>query len=207
VRLAQDVESVLLSPVPAALRVPLGWFPARLSDGTGRASALEMLCRGTSHQDNGSLGVTYRPGPIVIVASRILAVILACLLPVALGISVLSIVRGQPAEAARWGLLYAPWAAGGAALMWRQSRLCVVADETGLAIVNYLSNRRLAWSEIERFDSSTYGYFGIAVVTKGGRVIRMSALQKSHAARWFNVRVRADRIALELSAQLQDRAA
>ena len=150
--------------------------------------------------------MTYRPGPVAIVASRILAVILACLLPVVLGMSAVLMVRGRLADAATGGL-FALMAAGLAALMWRQSRLRVVADETGLVIVNYLSEHRLAWSEIERFDSSTYGYFGIAVITKGGRVIRMSALQKPHVARWFNVRVRADRIALELSAHLQDEAA
>jgi hypothetical protein len=69
-----------------------------------------------------------------------------------------------------------------------------------------LLDHRLAWSEIERFDSS-YGYFGIAVVTKGGRVVRLNALQKSNLASWLNLRVRADTIASELNAQLPHAAA
>jgi hypothetical protein len=86
---------------------------------------------------------------------------------------------------------------------WRVRGLDV---DRGLTVVNYFSIHRLAWSEIERFDSS-YGYFGIAVVTKGGRVVRLNALQKSNVASWLNLRVRADNIADELNAQLPHAAA
>jgi hypothetical protein len=144
--------------------------------------------------------VVYRPRLAFIVLSLVVAVAVAGLTLVALAISALSLFRGSPDEAAQW-IFLALMTGGFAAWMWRQSQVRVIADDRGLTVVNYFSTHRLAWSEIERFDSS-YGYFGIAVVTKGGRVVRLNALQKANVASWLNLRVRADNIASELNARL-----
>jgi hypothetical protein len=145
-------------------------------------------------------GVVYRPRLVFIVCSLVVAVAVVGLSLVTLGVATVSLSRGSPDDAALWMFL-ALMEGGGAALLWRQSRLRVVADDEGLTVVNYFSTHRLAWSEIERFDSS-YGYFGILAVTKSGRVIRLNALQKSNLASWLNLRVRADNIASDLNAQL-----
>jgi hypothetical protein len=144
--------------------------------------------------------VVYRPRLAFIVLSLVLAVAVGGLSLVSLGASAVSLFRGSPDKAAEWSFL-ALMAGGFAAFLWRQSQLRVIADDKGLTVVNYLSTNRLAWSEIERFDSR-YGYYGILAVTKGGRVIRLNALQKSNLATWLNLRVRADNIASELNAQL-----
>jgi hypothetical protein len=144
--------------------------------------------------------VVYRPWVVFIVLSLVLAVAVGGLSLVSLGTSAVSLFRGSPDKAAEW-LILALMAGGFAAFLWRQSQLRVIADDKGLTVVNYLSTHRLAWSEIERFDSR-YGYYGILAVTKDGRVIRLNALQKSNVASWLNLRVRADNIASELNAQL-----
>jgi hypothetical protein len=149
--------------------------------------------------------VVYRPRLVFIICSLVVAVAVGGLSLVALATSALSLFRGSPDEAAEW-LTLALMSGGFAAFMWRQSQLRVIADDMGLTVVNYVSTHRLAWSEIERFDSS-YGYFGILVGTKGGRVIRLNALQKSNLAKWLNLRVRADNIASELNAKLPQEAA
>jgi spore maturation protein SpmB len=149
--------------------------------------------------------VVYRPRLVFIICSLVVAVASGGLSLVALATSAVSLFRGSPDEAAEW-LILALLSGGFAAFMWRQSQLRVIADDTGVTVVNYFSTHRLAWSEIERFDSS-YGYFGIVVVTKGGRVIRLNALQKSNLAQWLNLRVRADNIASELNAKLPQEAA
>jgi len=147
---------------------------------------------------------SYRPRLVFIICSLVVAIAVGGLSLVALGASAVSLFRGSPDEAAEW-VIVALMEGGFAALLWRQSQLRVIADDKGLTVVNYFSTHRLAWSEIERFDSS-YGYFGIVVVTKGGRVIRLNALQKSNLAKWLNLRVRADNIASELNAKLPQEA-
>jgi Bacterial PH domain len=149
--------------------------------------------------------VVYRPRLVFIVCSLVVAVAIGGLSLVSLGVSAVSLFRSSPAEAAEW-MFVALINGGFVAFLWRQSQLRVIADDMGLTVVNYFSTRRLAWSEIERFDSS-YGYFGIVVVTEGGRVIRLNALQKSNLAKWLNLRVRADNIASELNARLAQEAA
>jgi Bacterial PH domain len=149
--------------------------------------------------------VVYRPRLVFIICSLVLAVASGGLSLVAIAASAVSLFRGSPDKAAEW-IIVGLMSGGFAALMWRQSQLRVIADDMGLMVVNYFSTHRLAWSEVERFDSS-YGYFGIVVVTKDGRVIRLNALQKSNLARWLNMRVRADRIANQLNAQLSHEAA
>jgi hypothetical protein len=115
--------------------------------------------------------VVYRPRVVFIVLSLVLAVAVGGLSVVSLGTSAVSLFRGSPDKAAEW-MMVALMAGGFAAFLWRQSQLRVIADDKGLTIVNYLSTHRLAWSEIERFDSR-YGYYGILAVTKDGRVIRV----------------------------------
>lgn len=149
--------------------------------------------------------VSYRPRLVFIICSLVVAVAVGGLSLVSLGASAVSLFRGSLDEAAEW-IIVALVEGGFAALLWRQSQLRVIADDKGLTVVNYFSTHPLAWSEIERFDSS-YGYFGIVVVTKGGRVIRLNALQKSNLAKWLNLRVRADNIASELNAKLPQEAA
>ena len=144
--------------------------------------------------------MVYRPRLVFIVCWLVVAVAVGGLSLVSLGTSAVSLFRGSPDKAAEWMIL-ALMAGGFAAFLWRQSQLRVNADDKGLTIVNYLSTHRLAWSEIERFDSR-YGYYGILAVTKDGRVIRLNALQKSNVASWLNLRVRADNIASELNAEL-----
>ena len=144
--------------------------------------------------------MVYRPRLVFIICSLVVAVGVGSLSLVLLGASAMSLFRGSPDEAAEW--MFVALVNGAiAALLWRQSRLRVITDDKGLTVVNYFATHRLAWSEIEGFDSR-YGYYGIIAVTKGGRVIRLNALQKSNLARWLNVRVRADNIASELNAQL-----
>jgi hypothetical protein len=149
--------------------------------------------------------VVYRPRLVLIVASLVLAVAVGGLSLVSLGASVVSLFRGSPDEAAEW-IILALMEGGFAAFLWRQSQLRVIADDKRLTVVNYLSTHRLAWSEIERFDSRS-GYYGIVAVTKDGGLIRLNALQKSNLARWLNMQVRADDIASELNAQLPHAAA
>ena len=144
--------------------------------------------------------MVYRPRLAFIVCSLVVAIAVAGLSLVSAGASAVSLFRGSPDEAADW-IITALINGVIAGLLWRQSRLRVIADDEGLTVVNYFSTHRLAWSEIERFDSR-YGYYGIRAITKSGRVIRLNALQKSNLATWLNLRVRTDNIASELNAQL-----
>lgn len=85
--------------------------------------------------------------------------------------------------------------------MWRQSRLEVVVQDTGLHVVNYLSTFRVPWDSIERFDSS-FGYWGIRVIRKDGRIATLNAIQKWNIAVWLYRPTRADKITNELNERL-----
>jgi Bacterial PH domain len=85
--------------------------------------------------------------------------------------------------------------------MWRQSRLQVVVHDTGLHVVNYLSTFRVPWDSIERFDSF-FGYWGIRVMMKDGRIVTLNATQKQTIAVWLHRLTRADKIANELNERL-----
>jgi hypothetical protein len=132
--------------------------------------------------------------------SIVLAVLFGCLALVFLVGFFATLFRGDFGDAAFAG--FDGVAAGVfAVFMWRQSRLKVVAYDTGLHVVNYLSTFRVAWNSIERFDSSL-GYWGIRVKMKDGHTILLNAIQKWNISAWLRRLTRADEIAEELNERL-----
>jgi hypothetical protein len=118
-------------------------------------------------------GTRYRPSRPLMLASIVLAILFGCLALVCLVLLFVTLFRGDFGDSAFAG--FDVLAVGAfAALMWRQSRIQVVVQDTGLYVVNYLSTLRVPWDSIERFDSS-FKYCGIAVMMKDGRIIRCSA--------------------------------
>jgi hypothetical protein len=129
--------------------------------------------------------------------STVLAVLLGCLALVFLVFFFVTLFRGDFGDAAFAG--FDAVAIGAfAVLMWRQSRLRIVANEECLTVVNYLSTSHLPWTSIDRFDSST-GYFGIRAIMKDGRIVSLNAVQKWNLAVWLHRLTRADVIANELN--------
>jgi hypothetical protein len=142
-------------------------------------------------------GTTYRPSRPLMLGSILLTVLLGCLALVFLVGLFVSLFRGDFGDAAFAG--FDVVAAGAfAALMSRQSRLRIVANEEDLTVVNYLSRFHLPWTSIARFDSST-GYFGIRAIMKDGRIVSLNAVQKWNLAVWLHRLTRADVIANELN--------
>ena len=151
------------------------------------------------HYSDGSVmdGRTYRPTRPLMLASIVLAVLLGCLALGFLVFFLVALLRGDFGDAAFAG--FDVVAVGAlAVLMWRQSQLQVVVHDTGLHVVNHLSTFGVAWDSIERFDSS-FGYWGIRVMMKDGRIIWLNAITKWNIAAWLNRLTRADEIAEELN--------
>jgi Bacterial PH domain len=146
---------------------------------------------------------SYRPSRPLMLVSIVLAILLGCLALVFLVSLFVTLFRGDFGDAAFAGF---DLVAVGAfvVLMWRQSRLEVVVQDTGLHVVNYLSTFRVPWDSIERFDSS-FGYWGIRVMMKDGRSVTLNAIQKWNIAAWLNRLTRADKIANELNERLARR--
>jgi hypothetical protein len=70
-------------------------------------------------------------------------------------------------------------------------RVKVVADHDGIQVVNYVSRRRFAWDDIERFEVG-FAYWGVTLVPRSGAPIKLNAVQKSKACHWMHKRGRAD---------------
>jgi hypothetical protein len=132
--------------------------------------------------------------------SIVLAVLLGCLALAFLVFFFVTLFRGDFGDAAFAGFDVVAVGAF-SVLMWRQSRLQVVVHDTGLHVVNYLSTFHIPWDSIERFDTS-FGYWGIRVMRKDGRIITLNAITKWNIAVWLNRLTRADEIANELNERL-----
>ena len=78
-------------------------------------------------------------------------------------------------------------------------RARVVADDAGVEIVNYVSRRRIAWDDIERFEVG-FAYWGITLVPRSGPPMKVNAIQKTNLYHWLGRRGRADRVVEELNA-------
>lgn len=80
-------------------------------------------------------------------------------------------------------------------------RARVVADDTGVEIVNYVSRRRYPWDEVDRFEVG-FAYWGITLVPRSGPPVKVNAIQKTNLYHWLGKRGRADRVVEELNALL-----
>jgi Bacterial PH domain len=83
-------------------------------------------------------------------------------------------------------------------------RVRLVADDDGVEVVNYLSRRRYAWEEIDRFEVG-YAYLGITFVPWTGPPIKVNAVQKTNLYHWLRKPGRADRVVEELNGLLAER--
>jgi hypothetical protein len=85
-------------------------------------------------------------------------------------------------------------------------RVKVVANDQGVEVANYVSRRRFAWNEIERFEVG-FAYWGVSLVPRLGPPIKLNAIQKSNLYHWMHKEGRADRAVAELNAILASRRA
>jgi hypothetical protein len=143
---------------------------------------------------------TYRPRTVSIVVSIAFAMAFAVFALVGIGAAIVTAAQRR-FDVSLWALLDAAFSGAAALGFWRQSRLRIHADEEGLTIVNYLSSRRIAWTDMDRFDSST-GYLGTRLLLRDGTIVLLNALQKANAASWLGWETRADRLTKELDASL-----
>lgn len=87
-------------------------------------------------------GRTYRPSRPLMLVSIVLAILLGCLALVFLVGLFVTLFRGDFGDAA-FASFDVVAVGAFAVLMWRQSRLEVVVQDTGLHVVNYLSTFRV----------------------------------------------------------------
>ena len=71
-------------------------------------------------------------------------------------------------------------------------RLRLVADDSGLLVVNVLASRRIRWDEI---IEARAGYHGIGIQMRDGDYLVAKVAQKANASKWRGARTRADEIA------------
>ena len=88
-----------------------------------------------------------------------------------------------------------------AAFVSRMTRVRLVAEESGLTVINYLRAYSLSWSEIQGFRVAG-AYWGISIDLRSGRTINANAVQKSNLMTILNVPRRADRVVAELNEEL-----
>ena len=93
-----------------------------------------------------------------------------------------------------------------AAFTFRYLRVRIEARTDGVEVVNYLSTKRAAWDEIDRFEVG-WAYWGATRVPRRGPPVTMNAAQKSNLYHWLKRRGRADVIVDELNAILGARRA
>jgi hypothetical protein len=86
-----------------------------------------------------------------------------------------------------------------AAFVSRMTRARLVAEESGLKVINYLRTYSLRWEEIRGFRVAGASYWGISIDLRDGRTINANAVQKSNLMVMLNVPRRADHVVAELN--------
>jgi len=121
-----------------------------------------------------------------------------------LAIALVSVVSMASEEVSQHGLTVGLLCLVFAGAMFLLFRVKVEANDTGVEVVNYVSRSRFAWNEIERFEVGL-AYWGVSLVPRSGRPIRLNAIQKSNLYHWMHKVGRADRAVGELNAILASR--
>jgi hypothetical protein len=141
--------------------------------------------------------LVYRPRMPVVAVSAIVAIALATLAGAGIAVAVGSLLVGDTTVATVAMLeviLVVPFAL----LLWRQSRLCLEADATGIRVTNYFSTFRVPWRSVQRFEAPSDSV-GIRAILRDGTSLKASAVQKPRVTAWLHAPSHADAAVRELN--------
>jgi hypothetical protein len=141
--------------------------------------------------------LVYRPRMPVVVVSAIVAIALATLAGAGIAVTAGSLLIGD-STVATVAMLEVILVVPFALLLWRQSRLCLEVDATGIRVTNYFSTFRVPWRAVQRFEAPADAV-GIQAVLRDGTSLKVSAVQKPRLTAWLHAPSRADAAVRELN--------